>query len=97
LLLWVFKVVVKQSDKTGARVSKKSAVRTTGPEQTTGAHCPICKKPAIHQWRPFCSKRCSELDLGKWLSGGYVISGQSADDDEDGVPFDADMNAGDPE
>jgi len=92
-----FKVVAKRSDNTGARVCPKSAARTTGTEQTTGAHCPICKKPAVHQWRPFCSRRCSELDLGKWLSGGYVISGQSADDDEDGLPLDGDLDVREPE
>lgn len=37
--------------------------------------CPICKKPALPQYRPFCSKRCADLDLGRWLKESYVIPG----------------------
>jgi len=35
--------------------------------------CPICGKDTSPKYRPFCSKRCADLDLGKWLSGGYSI------------------------
>mgnify|MGYP003836329959 CR=1 FL=1 len=38
--------------------------------------CPICKKPAEKKWRPFCSKRCADADLGHWLSDDYAIPGQ---------------------
>jgi endogenous inhibitor of DNA gyrase (YacG/DUF329 family) len=46
--------------------------------------CPICKKPAKTTGAdfPFCSDRCRLLDLGKWASGGYVISSPVADADE---------------
>ncbi len=37
------------------------------------APCPICKKPAIEKLKPFCSKRCSDIDLGRWLKGSYAI------------------------
>ena len=40
--------------------------------------CPICKKTTSETDRPFCSSRCKDIDLGKWLIGGYVI----ANDDE---------------
>ena len=40
--------------------------------------CPICKKPTEPKHRPFCSARCKDIDLSKWLIGGYVI----ANDDE---------------
>lgn len=50
----------------------------------SGAKCPICGKPTVHAVRPFCSARCAEVDLGRWLSGGYVIAGGSDDSDEDG-------------
>jgi endogenous inhibitor of DNA gyrase (YacG/DUF329 family) len=33
--------------------------------------CPICGKPAEPRWRPFCSKRCADVDLNRWLSGAY--------------------------
>jgi endogenous inhibitor of DNA gyrase (YacG/DUF329 family) len=35
--------------------------------------CPICKKETVQKYRPFCSKRCADIDLGKWLTGGYAI------------------------
>lgn len=50
----------------------------------TGGKCPICGKPAIVSARPFCSKRCGEIDLGRWMSGSYVIASGGVDDDEDG-------------
>ncbi|PHR93403.1 MAG: DNA gyrase inhibitor YacG [Robiginitomaculum sp.] len=41
--------------------------------------CSICKKPAKQDFLPFCSKRCSDVDLGRWLKGGYVIPGRDGD------------------
>jgi len=35
--------------------------------------CPICKKPPIAPYTPFCCKRCADVDLGKWLSERYVM------------------------
>jgi uncharacterized protein len=35
--------------------------------------CPICGKPAAMQFRPFCSRRCADVDLNRWLSGVYAI------------------------
>ena len=49
--------------------------------------CPICEKEADEKYRPFCSKRCADIDLGKWLSDGYTIPG-GASDEEDGVSSD---------
>ena len=37
-------------------------------------NCPMCKKPTIEAYKPFCSKRCCDIDLSKWLIGGYVIA-----------------------
>jgi hypothetical protein len=37
------------------------------------APCPICRKPADARYRPFCSKRCADVDLQRWFSGGYAI------------------------
>ena len=36
--------------------------------------CPICKKTTLEPYQPFCSARCKDVDLGKWLIGGYVIA-----------------------
>jgi endogenous inhibitor of DNA gyrase (YacG/DUF329 family) len=46
--------------------------------------CPICSQPGVASYRPFCSKRCADIDLARWLGGNYVIPGRGADDDEDG-------------
>ncbi|WP_340110127.1 DNA gyrase inhibitor YacG [Pikeienuella sp. HZG-20] len=46
------------------------------------SECPICGRPTEHRWRPFCSKRCADIDLGRWLSGAYVVpSDEPAPDD----------------
>nr|WP_111299380.1 DNA gyrase inhibitor YacG [Paracoccus saliphilus] len=37
--------------------------------------CPICGKDSVPSYRPFCSKRCADVDLAKWLRGAYVIPG----------------------
>jgi uncharacterized protein len=37
------------------------------------APCPICGKPADKEYRPFCSKRCADVDLQRWLTGRYAI------------------------
>ena len=35
--------------------------------------CPICSKPAVRESWPFCSNRCADVDLNRWLSGQYRI------------------------
>ncbi|MDA9395515.1 DNA gyrase inhibitor [Bradyrhizobium sp. CCBAU 45394] len=51
----------------------------TGPLKT----CPICGKPAVQATHPFCSSRCRDVDLNRWLKGSYVIPGR--DDEVDDV------------
>ena len=46
--------------------------------------CPICREDTDAAYRPFCSKRCADIDLGRWLNGAYAIAGHE-DDDEDGA------------
>jgi endogenous inhibitor of DNA gyrase (YacG/DUF329 family) len=43
--------------------------------------CPICGKPSETGFRPFCSKRCSDVDLQRWLSDRYVVPGGESDDE----------------
>jgi endogenous inhibitor of DNA gyrase (YacG/DUF329 family) len=45
--------------------------------------CPICGKPATERHRPFCSARCAQVDLGRWLKGNYRIETDDAPDDPD--------------
>ncbi|MBK8085727.1 MAG: DNA gyrase inhibitor YacG [Devosia sp.] len=45
--------------------------------------CPICGRPSSQQHHPFCSGRCADIDLNRWLSGSYVIpadAGEAADE-----------------
>jgi hypothetical protein len=42
--------------------------------------CPICGKATEKAWRPFCSRRCADVDLAKWLGEGYRIAGSAEDD-----------------
>ena len=46
-------------------------------------NCPICGAPTEADFRPFCSRRCADVDLSRWLRGGYAIPGR-LDVDEDG-------------
>ncbi|HVV42024.1 MAG TPA: DNA gyrase inhibitor YacG [Nitrobacter sp.] len=42
--------------------------------------CPICGKPSAENSRPFCSERCRDVDLNRWLSGSYAIPVRPEDD-----------------
>lgn len=55
------------------------AVKTVGR-----GRCPICGEPTAMDYRPFCSGRCRDADLSRWLRGRYAIPGGQVDADEDG-------------
>lgn len=44
--------------------------------------CPICQKASDAKYRPFCSRRCADVDLGRWLNGSYAIPGDVPDPDD---------------
>lgn len=46
----------------------------------SGSKCPTCGKPAEPDHRPFCSRRCADVDLNRWLSGRYVVPAAENDD-----------------
>jgi len=52
------------------------------------AHCPICDKEAVAEYAPFCSKRCADVDLHRWLTGQYAIPAQ--EDESDGPASESD-------
>jgi endogenous inhibitor of DNA gyrase (YacG/DUF329 family) len=54
--------------------------KTAGPAKEKP--CPICAKPATEASRPFCSERCRDVDLNRWLSNSYAIPA-ARDDEED--------------
>ncbi|MCC0014259.1 MAG: DNA gyrase inhibitor YacG [Rhodobiaceae bacterium] len=62
---------------------------TSGSKQPSAlAKCPICGKPRDAEYRPFCSRRCADVDLNRWLSGSYAIPAAEEE------PGEADMRTG---
>jgi endogenous inhibitor of DNA gyrase (YacG/DUF329 family) len=53
----------------------------TGPKPKP---CPICGKPAAQAFLPFCSSRCRDVDLNRWLKGSYVVPGSDEDEEDPG-------------
>jgi uncharacterized protein len=45
--------------------------------------CPICGKPRVEKFRPFCSRRCADIDLHRWLGGAYAIPAAEQEEPED--------------
>ena len=56
--------------------------------------CPICNKPATGDDKPFCSKRCANIDLGRWFKGSYSVPVVEDDDlpDEGQEPGDENVH-----
>jgi endogenous inhibitor of DNA gyrase (YacG/DUF329 family) len=57
--------------------------QTASPDSPTGRSCPICKKPAIVAYRPFCSRRCADVDLNRWFTGSYSVPAAPEIDESD--------------
>jgi endogenous inhibitor of DNA gyrase (YacG/DUF329 family) len=53
------------------------------PETTQSLRCPVCGKPATEATRPFCGKRCADIDLGRWFTGQYRVPASEDDVEED--------------
>jgi hypothetical protein len=56
----------------------------TGKGPGSRLKCPICRKPQSAEFRPFCSKHCADIDLGRWLGGRYAVPGAPVAMDETG-------------
>ena len=50
------------------------------PDEVAARPCPVCGKPATFTGRPFCSQRCADVDLHRWLGGVYAIPAAHAPD-----------------
>ena len=48
--------------------------------------CALCGKPPVEKYRPFCSERCTQIDLGRWLKGQYAFPGRTGE--TGGTPMD---------
>ena len=62
-------------------MAKTAKPRSDETVQAKG-RCPICQVETVSDYRPFCSKRCADVDLGRWLSGSYVIPETDVGDDD---------------
>lgn len=49
--------------------------------------CPICQRDAVAEHRPFCSRRCADVDLARWMNGGYAMPSEREEDQD--LPDDA--------
>lgn len=58
------------------------------PRRIAAGKCPICGKSTVEAYRPFCSKRCADIDLNRWLTGAYAIPVVEQDDGEEPGPED---------
>lgn len=57
------------------------ATAPVGPRERAAARkgCATCGAPVTAQFRPFCSKRCADIDLGRWLLGSYATPAEDQD------------------
>lgn len=55
--------------------------------EQAAASCPLCNARVVKDYAPFCSKRCADVDLHRWLTGGYAIP--AAEDDSEGAAGEA--------
>lgn len=58
--------------------------------KTPAARCPLCGKPVDTAFKPFCSKRCADIDLNRWLSGVYAVPVKQEEDEDGESPADND-------
>jgi hypothetical protein len=56
---------------------------------TSRAKCPSCGRLTEADYRPFCSRRCADLDLSRWLSGAYAVPAVE-DESEEAARYDPD-------
>lgn len=66
-------------------MSEKQTGKAAARQQFTPRPCPICSKMSVERYRPFCSKRCADVDLQRWFTGSYAVpvveEDRSPDDD----------------
>jgi len=62
----------------------KTEPRAADRLPATRRRCPICGKPAVAGHQPFCSARCANIDLGRWLNGSYRVETEEPAEDSAG-------------
>jgi uncharacterized protein len=56
------------------------------PSRPKVPRCPICGRPRVPEYRPFCSARCRDIDLGRWFGEVYAVPAADPGYDEDETP-----------
>lgn len=65
---------------------RRAAARPARKAKRAAGRCPACGTPARHEFRPFCSRRCQDADLGRWLRGAYRIPTEQGPGGGGGAP-----------
>jgi endogenous inhibitor of DNA gyrase (YacG/DUF329 family) len=74
---------IPKGAKAGASARPQIMASDPAAEEAVGKPCPICRKPSLRAYRPFCSKRCADLDLSRWLNGVYAVPAAETGEDDD--------------
>jgi uncharacterized protein len=77
--------VLPQNGRT-PRIDRENNALAASADTPTARTCPICGKPTEQPFRPFCSRRCADVDLNRWLSGVYSVPVVEEDDLEETEP-----------
>lgn len=72
---------IQSADQAGDDVGKVTRLRPLKP-------CPICKKMSTQEFHPFCTARCANVDLNRWLTGSYVIPATDDEEEDEMENFD---------
>lgn len=75
-----------EPDSRSSPISAEPATASGEGSRPLSRPCPICGKPAEPAFRPFCSSRCADVDLNRWLSGTYAVPGEPVANDDDPMP-----------
>ncbi|WP_119461873.1 DNA gyrase inhibitor YacG [Rhodospirillaceae bacterium SYSU D60014] len=73
--------MAKIEDLAARRAAVRGNAGTTGRARKARG-CPICGEPMMEKYRPFCSRRCADIDLGRWLKEGYHIPAEETPDSD---------------
>lgn len=74
-----------RAKKTTSDARDNAAAASADETPFVATPCPICGEPSTRPTRPFCSPRCRQVDLHRWLTGAYaipVVEEDGAEDDE---------------
>ncbi len=74
-----------QDDKSEAAKPSGAVVGTDNVVPLKPRKCAQCNKPVVHQFRPFCSRRCANLDLGNWFDESYRVPIDDPDEIEEAL------------